>query len=80
MNYASICVLILAAVGFPTALGSPRPQVICDSWDDYTITSQQELAGPSQQGDYSVSGASGGKFSPLVALAIDQGTHETLST
>ena len=64
MRYATTCVLILAAIGLPTALGSPRPQFICDSWDDYQITSQQELAGPSQQGDYSVSGDSGSKFSP----------------
>lgn len=64
MHYATTCVLILAAIGLPTALGSPRPQFICDSWDDYKITSQEELPGPSQQGDYSVSGDSGSKFSP----------------
>lgn len=64
MHYATTCVLTLAAIGLPTALGSPRPQFMCTTGEDYKITSQQELAGPSQQGDYSVSGASGSKFSP----------------
>ena len=63
MHYATTCVLILAAIGLPTALGSPRPQFVCTTWEDYKITSQEELAGPSQQGDYSVSGASGCRFS-----------------
>ena len=64
MHYATTCVLTLAAIGLPTALGSPRPQFVCTTGQNYNITSQQELAGPSQQGDYSVSGASGSKFSP----------------
>ena len=64
MRDVTTCVLILAALGLPTALGSPRPQIICTTWNDYKITSQQTLPGPSQQGSYSVSGASGSK-SPL---------------
>ena len=65
MHYATTCVLTLAAIGLPTALGSPRPQYFeCTTGENYNNTSQQELAGPSQQGDYSVSGASGSKFSP----------------
>ena len=64
MHYATTYVLTLAAICLPTALGSPRPQVLCTTWDAYKITSQKEVPGPSQQGDYSVSGASGSKFSP----------------
>ena len=61
MHCAATCVLILAAIGLPTALGSPRPQIECTTWDDYKVTSQNEIPGPSQQGDYSVSGLSGSK-------------------
>ena len=80
MHYTTTYILTLAAIGLPTALGSPRPQILCTTWDAYKITSQKEIPGPSQQGDYSVSGASGSKFSLLIALAIDQETHKTLPT
>ena len=54
--------LALAAGSLPFALGFPNPQMtVCTSRTEYTVESQTDEPGESKVGDYSVSGATGGK-------------------
>ena len=65
MHYFSSTILAIAALSLQTAMGAPRPETPgcaggAIGWN-YKVTSQKDVPGISQVGDYSVSGASGGK-------------------
>ena len=65
----SSSVLVIAALGLPNTFAAPRPEgVTCSGGAGnhgytYTVTSQNDVAGDAQVGDYSVSGATGSKSS-----------------
>lgn len=65
MHYLTSTILAIAAISLPTTLGAPRPDTAeCaggagSSGYTYTVTSKNDVAGTSQVGDYSVSGATG---------------------
>ena len=65
MHYFSSAILAIATLSLQTAMGAPRPETPgcaggAIGWN-YKVTSQKDVPGTPQVGDYSVSGASGGK-------------------
>ncbi len=63
MHYLSFTSLAIAAISLPKIMGAPRPETVgCAGGAgshgySYTVTSQSDVPGTSQVGDYSVSGA-----------------------
>ena len=76
MYYLSPAILSIAAIFCAKTMGAPYPEApscaVSEPVYQYTVTSQKDVPGTPQVGDYSVSGASGGKSfslsSPLTLM------------